>query len=72
MTKGKVEEIFSKAIHHNNPKEYSIFYKNFEKIIKVSLLEFIEISNNFQTIPANRTERITKNDTILFERIPRE
>ena len=72
MTKGKVEEIFSKAIHHNNPKDYSIFYRNFEKIITVSLLEFIEISNNFQTIPANRIERITKNDTILFERVPRE
>ena len=72
MTKGKVEEIFSKAIHHNKPKDYIIFYRNFKKSIKVSLVEFMEISNNFQTIPTNRTERITKNDTILFERIPRE
>ena len=72
MTKGIVEEIFSKAIHHNNPKEYSIFYRNFEKIIKVNLLEFMEISNNFQTIPASRIERITKNNRTLFERIPRE
>lgn len=72
MSKGVVEEIFSNAIHHNNPKDYSVFYRNFEKIIKVSLLEFIDISNNFQTIPASRIERITKNDTILFERSPRE
>ena len=72
MEKGIVEEIFSRAMHHNNPKDYSIFHRNFEKSIKVSLLEFMEISNNFQTIPINRIERITKNDTILFERIPRE
>ena len=72
MEKGIVEEIFSRAMHHNNPKDYSIFYRNFEKSIKVSLVEFMEISNNFQTIPVNRIERITKNDNILFERIPRK
>ena len=72
MAKGIVEEIFSEAIHHNNPKDYSIVYRNFKKSIKVSLVEFMEISNNFQTILANRIERITKNDTILFERIPRK
>ena len=72
MAKGIVEEIFSEAIHHTNPKDYSIFYRNFEKSIKVSLVEFMEISNNFQTIPANRIERITKNGTTLFERIPRK
>ena len=72
MAKGTVEEIFSKAIHHSNPKEYKVHYRNFEKIIEISLSEFIEISDNFQTIPASRIEKITKNDSILFEKNSRE
>ena len=72
MAKGTVEEIFSKAVHHNNPKEYKIFYRNFEKIIEINLSEFIKISDNFQTIPASRIEKITKNDIILFEKFSRE
>ena len=68
MAKGLVEEIFSKAIYHNNPKEYKIFYRNFERIIEISLLEFMEISDNFQTIPACRIEKITKKDIILYQK----
>ena len=72
MTKGIVEEIFSKAIHHNNPKDYKVFYRNFERIVEVNLSEFMEISDNFQTIPAGRIEKITKNNKILFEKASRE
>ena len=71
MAKGIVEEIFSKAIHHGDPKEYKICYRNFERIIKISLSEFIEISDNFQTIPASRIEKITKKDKILFQKASR-
>ena len=72
MTKGIVEEIFSKAVHHNNPKDYKIFYRNFERIVEISLSEFMEISDNFETIPASRIEKITKNNKILFEKTSRE
>ena len=68
MAKGIVEEIFSKAIHHGNPKDYKVFYRNFEKIIKINLSGFIEVSDNFQAIPASRIEKITKNDIVLFEK----
>ena len=66
---GILEEIFSKAMHHGNPNDYTIFYRNFEKMVETSLSEFIEISDNFQTIPASRIERITKNNTVLFEKV---
>ena len=68
MTKGIVEEIFSKALYYNNREDYRVFYRNFERIIETSLLEFIKISDNFQTIPASRIEKITKKDTILFKK----
>ena len=71
MAKGTVEEIFSKATHHGNPKECEVSYRNFEKILKVNLSEFIEISDNFQTIPASRIEKITKGDIVLFEKYSR-
>ena len=72
MAKGIVEEIFSKAIHHGDPKDYKVFYRNFDRIIKINISEFIEISDNFQTIPASRIEKITKNNIVLFEKVSRE
>ena len=68
MTKGTLEEIFSKAKYHNGPKEYYIFYRDFERIVKINMSEFIEVSDNFQTIPASRIKKITKNDIVLFEK----
>ena len=68
--KGKIEEIFSKARFHNS-KEYRIFYRNFERIVETSIPEFIEVSENFQTIPASRIEKITKNGKTLFEKFSR-
>ena len=68
MKKGIVEEIFSKAQYADNPNEYKIFYRDFEKIIELTLTEFLKESNNFQTIPMSRIERIERNNTILFEK----
>lgn len=68
MKKGIIEEIFSKAKFADNPKEYKIFYRDFERIVEKTLPEFIKESNNFQTIPISRIERIEKKNTILFEK----
>ena len=66
--KGVIEEIFSKARFGAEPESYKIFYRDFEKIKEVTLPEFLEVSENFQTIPASRIKKITKNNTILFEK----
>jgi hypothetical protein len=66
--KGIIDEIFSKARFGNEAETYKIFYRDFEKIIETTLLEFIRASENFETIPVGRIEKITKNDKILFEK----
>lgn len=68
MKKGVIEEVFSKARFSNNPNEYKIFYRDFERIIVKSLPEFIKESNDFQTIPISRIEKIERNNSILFEK----
>ncbi len=66
--KGAIDEIFSKARFGNETETYKIFYRDFEKIIEVTLPEFIKVSENFDTIPISRIKRITKNKTILVEK----
>lgn len=66
--KGVVEEIFSKARFGNGAESYKIFYRDFEKIMETTLPEFIKLSENFETIPASRIEKITKNNIVLFKK----
>jgi len=66
--KGVIDEIFSKARFGNEAETYKIFYRDFEKIIEVTLPKFIKVSENFETIPISRIKKITKNNTILFEK----
>ena len=66
--KGIIDEIFSKAQFGNEIETYKIFYRDFEKIIETALLEFIRTSENFETIPVGRIEKITKNNKVLFEK----
>ena len=66
--KGVINEIFSKARFGNEAETYKIFYRDFKKIKEVTLPEFIKVSENFETIPVNRIRKITKNNTILFEK----
>ena len=66
--KGVIDEIFSKARFGNEAETYKIFYRDFEKIKEVTLPEFIKVSENFETIPISRIEKITKNNIILFEK----
>jgi len=66
--KGVINEIFSKARFGNETETYKIFYRDYEKIKEVTLAEFIKVSENFETIPVSRIKKITKNNTILFEK----
>ena len=66
--KGELQEILSKAIYADNPSMYIISYRDFNTIISIPLLEFIEISNNFEIIPATRIIQITKGGRIIYQK----
>ena len=68
VKKGAIEEIFSKALYADTPEMYKIYYRDFENLKEKTLTEFIKESDNFQTIPISRIEKIIKNNTILFEK----
>ncbi|HET7642713.1 MAG TPA: DUF504 domain-containing protein [Nitrososphaeraceae archaeon] len=66
--KGKLEEILSKALYADNPAVYIILYRDFNTLISIPLLEFIDISHNFEIIPANRIVQIIKKDKIIYQK----
>ena len=66
--KGIIEEIFSKAKFADDPILYRVFYRDFDRIRELTLLEFLNESNGFETIPANRIQMIKKNNKTLFRK----
>jgi len=69
--KGNLEEIFSKAIFSDETKLYKITYRDYEKSKETPLNDFLNISNNFETIPSSRIELVTKQNKILFKKTSR-
>ena len=72
VKKGKIEEIFSKAIYADEPSTYKVFFRDFDTIREVTLPDFIVESNNFETIPITRIEMIKKDNEVLFEKSKHE
>lgn len=66
--KGRLDEIFSKALYADDAALYSVSYRDFENIVEVSLPEFVELSENFQVIPQNRIVLVKKGDQILYRK----
>ena len=66
--KGQLEEIFSKALYADNPDLYSVSYREFNSIIKVSLPEFLKLSENFEVIPPNRIFLVTREGKVLYRK----
>ena len=66
--KGNLAEIFSKAKYADNTDSYVIGYLDFDIIKKVTLSEFIKISDNFETIPITRIHYIKKENRILYSK----
>lgn len=66
--KGKLDEIFSKALYADDAALYSVSYRDFENIVEVTLPEFVELSENFQVIPQNRIVLVKKGDQILYRK----
>jgi uncharacterized protein (UPF0248 family) len=68
VKKGRIEEIFSRAIYADNPLDYVVTYRNFENLKQVNLKEFISLSEQFQLIPVTRIIRIQKGNEILYQK----
>lgn len=68
MTKGKIKEIISKAKFGDNMADYKIIYRDFERLVEVSMDEFLKISDNFEVIPMSRIQLIKKKNKILFQK----
>ena len=66
--KGKLTEIFSKAMYADNPESYLVGFLDYGTIREVTLPEFIKESNNFETIPITRIQYIKKENTVLFSK----
>jgi uncharacterized protein (UPF0248 family) len=66
--KGRLKEIFSKALYADNTVLYSVSYRDFNSIVEVPLIEFVKISENFEVIPVNRILEIKKGDKVLYHK----
>ena len=66
--KGRLKEIFSKALYADNPNLYSVSYREFNSIVKVSLPEFLRLSENFEIIPPNRIILVTREGKVLYRK----
>jgi hypothetical protein len=66
--KGKLQEIFSKALYADDPSLYSVTYRDFESVVQVSLLEFLDLSENFELIPANRIIVVSRDGKELYRK----
>ena len=66
--KGRLEEIFSKALFADDASHYSICYRDFENIVEVPLSEFMKLSENFALIPQNRIMLVKKNGHVLYQK----
>jgi len=67
--KGLVSEIFSKALHYDNPKSYLVGYIDRRTTKETTLDEFLKMSENFELIPATRITYIKKENDILYSKI---
>lgn len=66
--KGRLDEIFSKALYADDAALYSVSYRDFDSIVEVPLPEFVELSENFQVIPQNRIMLVKKSGQVLYRR----
>jgi len=66
--KGRLEEIFSKALYADDPQLYSVYYRDFDSLLEVSLSEFVKASENFELIPASRIIMITQVGKVLYSK----
>ena len=69
VRKGRLQEIISKAIYADDPQLYTIAYRDFNETKEVSLPEFLQLSEDFQTIPASRILSIKRLNETVYKKI---
>jgi len=65
--KGLLAEVLSKARHYDNCENYRVGYRDYEQILEVSLSEFLDLSENFEKIPAGRIYFVKRNGLYLYQ-----
>jgi hypothetical protein len=68
VKKGILQEIFSKALYADNPSIYVVTYRDHENYKRITLDEFVSISEYFQRIPASRIINVELQGQILYEK----
>ncbi len=68
MRKGLLQEIISKAMYADDINMYSVCYRDMDALKEVALKDFLELSENFRLIPANRIVYIKRVGKILYTR----
>jgi hypothetical protein len=66
--KGRLDEIFSKALYADDATLYSVSYRDFENIVEVPLPEFVKLSENFTVIPQTRILLVRKHEQVLYHK----
>jgi len=67
--KGRLQEIFSKALYADDSSLYYVSYRDFENVVEVPLPQFIIISENFTLIPQNRIVLVKRGNEVLYRKI---
>lgn len=66
--KGKLEEVMSRALYHDDPSLYRVVYRDFEELKEVGLVEFLELSKRMSLIPASRIFEVRKGSEVLYRK----
>ena len=66
--KGKLADLFSKALYADNPASYVVGYLDYDTVKEATLPEFIKESNNFEIIPITRIQFVKKGNRVLFRK----
>ena len=66
--KGRLEEVISKALYHDDPSLYRVVYRDFRELKEVGLEEFLKISEGMTLIPASRIFEIKKGSEVLYRK----
>ena len=67
--KGRLREILSKALYHDDILLYTVLYRDFERIVEVPLKNFLYLSNNLETIPITRIIEVWRNDEMVYKKM---
>jgi uncharacterized protein (UPF0248 family) len=65
--KGSLKETLSYALHHDNPKLFSVSYRDKDKI-RTDPLEDFMTKEEFSDIPLTRIIQIMRNNDVVWEK----